>query len=95
MSTILDQLSANKKTAALKIQQSTLVDVNDNIKPFPWCLEYYIWYDVDVFGISRCMASRYVKGSWNRYVSRTLTEFVNSIEDMTTQARISKAYTKH
>ena len=47
MHSILDQLSANKKTAASKIQQATLVDVNDKIKPFPWCLEYYIWYDVD------------------------------------------------
>lgn len=47
MHSILDQLSENKKTAASKIQQETLVDVNDKIKPFPWCLEYYIWYDVN------------------------------------------------
>ena len=67
----------------------------DIANPTTLSTEIYIWYDVDVFGISRCMASRYVKGSWNRYVTRTLTEFVNSIEDMTTQARISKAYTKH
>ena len=47
MHSILDQLSANKENAASRIQQATLVDVNDKIKSFPWCLEYYKWYDVD------------------------------------------------
>lgn len=66
----------------------------DISNPTTLATEIYIWYDVDVFGVSRCYASRYVPGSWNQYVTKTLNDFEEYINDMTTKAKILKAYKK-
>lgn len=66
----------------------------DISNPTTLATEIYIWYDVDVFGVSRCSASRYVPGSWNQYVTKTLNDFEEHINDMTTKAKILKAYKK-
>ena len=66
----------------------------DISNPSTLATEIYIWYDVDVFGISNCSASRYVPGSWNQYVTKTLNDFEEHIKDMTTKAKILKAYKK-
>ena len=72
-------------------KKGNTIDISN---PTTLSTEIYLWYDVDIFGISRCSDSRYTAGSWNQYVTKTLNDFENRIEDMTTRAKISKAYKK-
>ena len=64
----------------------------DFTNPTTDCVEIYYWFEIETMHGFRCIHDQYINGSWNEYVTKTITEFNKFVRDLTVENKISNAY---
>ena len=55
-------------------------------------VEVYYWFDIETMHENRCSDEKYMKGTWNEYIFKTLSDFENKVINLTVEFQISDAY---
>lgn len=74
-----------------------LINRNENgifdvSNPYTKNIEVYYWFDIETMHHRKCSDEAYVRGYWNEYVAKTISEFENAVENLTVESQISNAY---
>ena len=64
----------------------------DHSHPSTQTFRVYVSYDVPVLDITNVAGSSYIEGNWDKYVYKTLTSFINMIDNLTDATQFNKEY---
>lgn len=56
--------------------------------------EVYIKYDIPVLDITRASGTVYKHGTWDKYVSKTMSSFFTALKDYTISSKFNEGYKK-